>query len=148
MKKIYALSALILAALLGGSGALWAQQDEPEEMPQHCRQMMEHHQQMQQRATQMDQELETLVQRMNAAQGEAKVEATAAVVSELVEQRKAIGHGMMEMCSGMMGHMGDEAGEQSGMMSCPMMKGMMGMEGMEGMEGMHGMQHGDEGGSR
>lgn len=144
MKKRHMLSKLTLAALLGGTGvALWAQQDEPQEMPEHCRQMMERHQQMQQRTRQMDQELETLVQRMNAARGEAKVEATAAVVSELVEQRKAMHEGMKEMRSGRMGHM----------MACPMMQGMTGMEGMEG---MHGMQHGheqrpqdgDDGGSR
>ena len=145
MKTVHKLSILALALLLGSVGiALAAQQQrsEPQEMPEHCRQMMEGHEQMQQQMQESDQRLEQLVERMQGTRGEAKVDATAAAVAELVEQRRAMRDGMMEMCLGMMGHMmghmRGQAGEQSGgMMGCPMMKGM-------GKEGMQGMQHGDE----
>ena len=125
MKLTTKLSALALGAALTSGVALWAQQDEkttPPEMPEACREMMARHQQMQERAKAMDQRLDELVARMNTANGDAKTAATAAVVSELVAQRKQMRADMMPMCGGMMEHMmgHDSAGGT--------------MEGMEGME--------------
>jgi hypothetical protein len=66
---------------------------------------------------------------MNQASGQAKVDATAATVTEIVAQRKMMRDRMTHMHHQMMGHMGDhmQAGAQSIAM-CPMMK-------------MGGMQH-------
>ena len=73
--------------------------------------------------------LPDLVAKMNAASGMEKADATAAVVSEMVTQRKAMRDGMMKMQQEMMGHMMEhmEAGKDS-MASCPMMKQMGGMK--------------------
>jgi len=66
---------------------------------------------------------------MNRAKGSAKVDGMAAVINELVSQRKQMREQMMAMMPRMMGHMVQHM--QSGMMSgmsksisgCPMMKG-------------------------
>lgn len=122
--------------LLGALGlSLQAQQPAAEgedmmKMPPQCQQMMERHQAMMQRHKEMDAELDRLVERMQSARGDEKIDATAAVVAELVTQRREMHDSMMGMCSGMMGHMmsGMEGmeGHQGGMKSCPMMKGMQG----------------------
>jgi hypothetical protein len=74
-----------------------------------------------------DQRLDGLVAKLNAASGQAKVDATAAAVTEIVAQRKAMRESMMTMQHGMMGHMADhvQAGPES-MAMCPMMKEMGG----------------------
>ncbi len=64
----------------------------------------------------MDQGLDALVAEMNAASGAQKVEAVAAVVSELVAQRKSMRGMMMHMSAGKMHDM------KSSMGSCPMMQ--------------------------
>jgi hypothetical protein len=66
---------------------------------------------------------------MNASSGQAKTDATAATVTEIVAQRKTMRDRMMQMHQQMMSHMGEhmQAGAQS-MAMCPMMK-------------MGGMQH-------
>lgn len=146
MSRIRSLSVFALALALCATGAvLWAQQpaDDAPAMPEHCRQMMEHHEKMMARAAEMDGELEALVQRMNAAEGPAKIDATAAVVAELVEQRHEMRDGMMGMCHGMMSHGMDHMAE-GGMMKCPMMQGAGG-HGKHGAHG-HGGEHGQQGG--
>jgi hypothetical protein len=89
-------------------------------MMEKCQQMQAHHQQMQDEIKAMDARLGEKLTVMNAAKGNDKVEAMAAVINELAAQRKTMherrmgGHGMM-----MGGGMG-----QHGMMSmadCPMM---------------------------
>jgi hypothetical protein len=72
-----------------------------------------------------DQRLDDLVATMNTASGMDKVAATAAVVSEMVTQDRAMRDGMMKMQEDMMGHMMEhmQAGTAS-MASCPMMKQM------------------------
>jgi hypothetical protein len=85
---------------------------------------------MKARMAAMDEKLIALTEKMNAVSGEAKTEAIAAVVNEMVEQHTSM-RGMMmtmqpRMMQHMMGHMG--GGMRSGMMQsmegCPMMKMM------------------------
>ncbi len=94
-----------------------------------CQAMMAARQKMMAHMKEMDAGLDTLVQTMNSATGQAKVDATAAVVNELVTQRKAMRDGMEKMQGGMMQHMMEhmQAGAQ-GMMQCPMVKNMGGMK--------------------
>ncbi len=77
---------------------------------------MQMHQKMMAEMAAMNQKLDTLVAQMNAAQGQAKVDAIAAVINEMNNDRKQ----MMEHMASMMGHGG-------------MMGGMMGAEGQPGM---------------
>jgi hypothetical protein len=97
-----------------------------------CKSMMADRQKMMDEMKAADQRLHQLVQKMNAASGQAKVDAAAAAVTELVEQRSGMHDRMMRMHEGMMGHMmqHSQAGPQS-MGACPMMK----------MGGMGGMKH-------
>ncbi len=76
-----------------------------------------------------DQRLDGLVAKMTSASGPAKVDATAAAVSELVVQRKAMRESMMKMHHDTMGHMAEHmrAGPES-MAMCPMMKDMGAMK--------------------
>ena len=76
-----------------------------------------------------DQRLDDLVDKMNAAPATEKVDATAAVVKELITQRRTMRDGMMKMQHGMMAHMMEhmQAGKDP-MPMCPMMKQMGGMK--------------------
>ena len=126
MKRI--LGGLALALLL--TPALFAQMPAGEKpsMKPDCAAMMQEHDAMQKHMAEMDAKLQTLVDEMNKAKGSAKVDKTAAVVSELVAQRAMMEKQMMEMHPKMMEHM--MAHMQSGMMKgmadsmsgCPMMK--------------------------
>ncbi len=78
-------------------------------------QMKQMHQTMMSEMEAMDQKLDGLVAQMNAAQGQAKVDAIAAVINEMNNDRKQ----MMEHMASMMGRGG-------------MMGGMMGAEGQPG----------------
>ncbi len=82
-------------------------------------QMMQMHEKMMAEMTAMDQKLDALVQQMNTAQGQAKVDAMGAVINEMVNQRKQMEQHMSSMM-GMMGHGG-------------MMGSMMGGQGQQGM---------------
>jgi hypothetical protein len=88
-----------------------------------CKAMMAEHEKMMADMKAADQRLDELVVKMTAASGQAKVDATAAVVTEMVTQRKTMREGMMRMHQGMVGHMMEhmQAGAQS-MAMCPMMK--------------------------
>jgi hypothetical protein len=90
-----------------------------------CQAMMTEHEKMMAQTTAADARLDGLVATMNAATGQPKVDATAAVVSEVVAQRKAMREGMMSMEMDMMSHMMEhmQAGKDS-MATCPMMKMM------------------------
>ena len=91
-----------------------------------CEAMM---QKMQASSKAMDDRLQALVDQMNSAKGSAKVDQTAAVINELVSQRKQMREQMMTMMPQMMGHMmqhmqsGMMSGMSKSMSSCPMMKG-------------------------
>lgn len=94
-----------------------------------CGAMMQQHESMQKHMAEMDAKVQALVADMNKARGSAKVDKTAAVVTELVAQRSMMQKHMTEMMPKMMSHMTQHM--QSGMMKsmsdsmsgCPMMKG-------------------------
>ncbi len=92
-----------------------------------CQAMMQQRQQMQTRMRPVEERLGPLVSEMNEARREERVDRMAAVVTEMVAQRKAMGASMVEMGSAMMGHMAGHI-QQGGdaLAHCPMMKGMMG----------------------
>ena len=95
------------------------------DMAARCQAMMKDHDKMMADMKAADQKLDPLVAKMNAATGQAKTDATAATVTELVAQRKQRHEMMMKMQHGAMTHMMEhmQAGPQS-MSNCPMMKGM------------------------
>jgi hypothetical protein len=88
-----------------------------------CKGMMAQHEKMMAEMKAADQRLDELVAKMNQASGQAKVDATAAAVTEIVAQRKTMRDRMMQMHQQMMTHTGEhvQAGAQS-MAMCPMMK--------------------------
>ena len=94
-----------------------------------CQAMMADQEKMMTEMKGADQRLDDLVGKMNAASGSEKADATAAVVNELVNQRRTMRDGMMKMQHGMMAHMMEhmQAGKDS-MAMCPMMKHMGGMK--------------------
>jgi hypothetical protein len=93
------------------------------DMSAKCKAMMANHEKMMADMKAADQRLDGLVEKMNAASGQAKVDSTAVVVTEIVTQRKTMREGMMNMHEGMMSHMMEhmQAGPKS-MATCPMMK--------------------------
>jgi hypothetical protein len=123
----------ILVAAVGlMAGSVPAQEPTPAKpmmggaMMDGCKEMMAAHQAMKAEMASMDARLDSLVTAMNAAGGAAKVDATAAVVNELVAQRKAMRDRMMAMGPRMMRHMMHHGrpGMAEGMkpMDCPMMQ--------------------------
>jgi hypothetical protein len=98
------------------------------DMAAKCQAMMADQEKMMAEMKAADQRLDDLVAKMNAASGVDKAEATAAVVNEMVTQRRTMRDGMMKMQHGMMAHMMEhrQAGKDS-MAMCPMMKQMGGM---------------------
>ena len=93
------------------------------DMSAKCKATMAEHEKMTTEMQAADQRLDDLVASMNASSGQAKVDATAAALTEMVAQRKMMRDRMMRMHKGMMGHMMEhmQAGPQS-MSMCPMMK--------------------------
>jgi hypothetical protein len=127
-------TALLIGSFLAAAVALGAQAQPPAQPGQQggkptadmmakCKDMMAMREKMMADMKTADARLNELVSKMNAASGQAKVDATAAVVTQLVEQRSAMRDRMMGMQQGMMGHMMEhaQAGPQS-MAACPMMK--------------------------
>jgi hypothetical protein len=94
-----------------------------------CQAMMAARDKMMTEMKAADERLDDLVAKMNAASGMEKAEATAAVVNEMVTQRRTMRDGMIKMQLGMMGHMMEhmQAGKDS-MAMCPTMKQMGGMK--------------------
>jgi Skp family chaperone for outer membrane proteins len=98
------------------------------DMKAECDAMMAKKQAMQDKLQAMDATLDTLVAEMNAAKGSKEVDAMekpmAAVINELVAQRKASRAMMMEMQPAMMAHMMHHMRMHGtkGAMECPMMK--------------------------
>jgi Skp family chaperone for outer membrane proteins len=98
------------------------------DMKKECEAMMARHQEMQEKLQEMDATLDKLVAEMNAARDSKAADAMerpmAAVLNELVAQRKASRTLMMDMQHGSMEHMshhGQMHGTK-GAMECPMMK--------------------------
>lgn len=98
-------------------------------MMDHCKAMMAKRQAAMDEMQKMNAELDVLVSKMNAARGDDKVEATAAVLTELVAQRRAMMSMMDSMHPMMMEHMarhmesGMAASLSQSMSGCPMMGG-------------------------
>jgi septal ring factor EnvC (AmiA/AmiB activator) len=138
MMRRLTVASVLVAALLAwqGSAPLAGQSQQAGQKDPHaqhaqkpdmasCEAMMAQHQKMMEEMKAMDARLDGLVQKMNAAQGQAKTDATAATVTELVQQRKTMHERMMSMHQGMMGHMmGHMAEGKESMAACPMMKMM------------------------
>ena len=101
----------------------------PSGMEAKCQAMMAEKDKMMADMKAADQRLDDLVATMNTASGMDKMAATAAVVSEMVTQRRTMRDGMMKMQEDMMSHMMEhmQAGKES-MAMCPMMKPMGGMK--------------------
>jgi hypothetical protein len=92
-----------------------------------CQAMMAEREKMMTAMKAADQRLDDLVAKMNTASGMEKMAATAAVVTEMVTERRTMRDGMMKMQEGMMSHLMEhmQAGTAS-MAMCPMMKQMGG----------------------
>jgi hypothetical protein len=82
------------------------------EMPQACREMMASRESMREERAKNNAKLNELAAKMNAATGEKKVDAIAAVVSEMVAQRQATSEKMATM----------HTKWKKAMEECPMMK--------------------------
>ncbi|MGE5360743.1 MAG: hypothetical protein ACM3NQ_17135 [Bacteroidales bacterium] len=99
------------------------------DMSAKCQAMMAGHEKMMTEVKAADGRLDDLVAKMNAASGTEKADAAAAVINEMVTQRRTMRDGMMKMQDGMMAHMMEhvQAGKAS-MAMCPMMKQMGSMK--------------------
>lgn len=138
------LPVLTLAAALAAGTAL-AQQSQPKagkqpsgtqtgmmsgNMGDRDKQMMTMHTQMMADMKAMDASLDGKVAAMNAARGNAKVDAMATVINEMATQRKQMMAKMSSMRDQMMAHMGEHMAQsgspamRQSMAQCPMMKGM------------------------
>jgi hypothetical protein len=144
MQSVVNVSVLVVGLALGAAPLLAAEAAQEAPPPQHqqhhpeqaqkpqtpgkmtmdCETMMASRQKMMEEMKAMDAKLDGLVQTMNSATGQAKIDATAAVVSELVTQRKAMRDGMAKGQGAMMQHMMEhmQMGGEKGAMTCPMMK--------------------------
>lgn len=136
---------LFLAAMLVVASALFAQQPPNPPMPpghsmqtptahpsaempsMDCQAMMD---KMKASSKAMDDRLAALVGDMNSAKGSARVDRMAAVINEMVVQRKQMRDDMATMMPQMMNHMmqhmqsGMQNGMAQSMAACPMMKKM------------------------
>lgn len=93
------------------------------DMAAKCKAMMAEHGAMMADRKAADERLDGLVAKMNGASASAKLEATTAVVTEMVKQRHAMDGAMMKMQQGMMTHMMEHMAEgKDSMAMCPMMK--------------------------
>jgi len=97
-------------------------------MIEECKAMMAKHEAMKAEMASLDAKLDALLATMNAANGQKKVDATAAAINELAAQRKAMREHMMAMGPQMMQHMmqhgrmGMMEGMMKSMSKCPMMQ--------------------------
>ena len=116
------------AAMPGHHKASAARARHDAELRAECEAMIAKRQAMQDKLQTMDATLDKLVAEMNAAKGSKEVDALekpmAAVINELVVQRKALRSMMMEMQPAMMAHMAHHLQPDGpwGAMDCPMMK--------------------------
>lgn len=78
----------------------------PSSSPSNMQDMMKMHEQMMAEMKAADSRLDALVKNMNAATGDAKVNAVAAVVTELVRQQRSMHDRMGQMHQQMMGGRG------------------------------------------
>lgn len=123
--KRWTLVALILLFAIPFASAQTAKGKEKSAMAG-CEAMMQQHEAMQKQMAGMDTKLQALVDDMNRAEGSAKVDKMAAVITEMIGQRSMMQKQMAEMQPQMMHHMMEHMqGGKEGMagMNCPMMQG-------------------------
>lgn len=142
MKRVILVGLTVLPFVAAtGVGAQQSQEERPrhqhgqhsmmsQPVSQQCQEMMAMHEKMMSEMNASQEKLDKLMADMEAAQGDAKVQAMEAVVEELVAQRKAMTSRMRSMQPRMMGHMMQhmhQAMQQNEEPSeaCPMMKQMM-----------------------
>lgn len=89
-------------------------------MKEECQAMMAKHEAMKAEMASLDAKLDALVVNMNAAKGDKKVDAMAAVINELAAQRKVMRGHMMAMGPQMMEHMMHHGDMAKSMSHCPM----------------------------
>jgi outer membrane murein-binding lipoprotein Lpp len=102
-------STLVLGSVIRGSDLIAAQaapQNPSAQSPANMQNMMKMHEQVMAEMKAGNAKLDALVKDMNAARGDAKINAVAAVVNELVGQHKAMYERMGQMHEQMMGGRG------------------------------------------
>ncbi len=161
--KVLAITtALVVPLFLAGSVVAWAEEPgegkpemahpgmaDPAMMEE---EMIAMHQEMHSKMVAMDSKLAELVAEMEAASGRRRTDAVAAVVTELVAQRRAMREMMIGMRPQMMRHMaqhmtsGMMQGMRQSMGECPMMQQMSAaaMPVDEGVDQGHEAHHPDE----
>lgn len=122
-------SLLFLSLIVLIAPSMLAQHDHPAaaaqsaQMPaMNCEAMMK---EMHASSKAMDDRLQQLVDDMNKAKGSARIDRMAAVINELVTQRRQMREQMMTLMPKMMSHMSQhmQSGMSQSMAGCPMMKG-------------------------
>ncbi|MEI6350660.1 MAG: hypothetical protein WCP06_06090 [Verrucomicrobiota bacterium] len=104
----------VIAGVLMSSGMVFAQDEMPGMMGRGRAEMMEWRKKMADEMKAQDAELDRLAAEMNAATGEKKVDAVAAVLNKMIEQRKAW-HARMEQMHEKMQGMMPKGGGKPGM---------------------------------
>jgi hypothetical protein len=98
---------------IAAAAALCSAQPVQSPAPAACQQLMQEHQQFMQKIQERDEDLQNNLQQMNAATGQKKIDAMAALLNDLVSQRLQMHLHMQTMrdqmaaggCRGMMGGM-------------------------------------------
>lgn len=128
MKRLFVGSAVVLA-LVGVTAAARLPERQPATQAlsgqpdmKACQDAMARHSQMMKEMQAMDARLQEQVKAMQAAQGQAKVDAIARVVTTLAEQRGQMNQRMMSTHEQMMSHAGQGAAATQ---QCTMMQHMM-----------------------
>lgn len=102
---VAACAAILVSGAVQRSSPL-AAQDSPAQQSQRMQDMMKMHEQMMADMKAADAKLDALLKEMNAASGNARVDAMAAVVAELVRQNRSMHEHMVQMHQQMMGGRG------------------------------------------
>lgn len=137
MSQVLRIAAFVVAVT--AMGAAQAQQPPSSAAPAQakpdmkaCQDAMARHSQMMKETEAADARLQQQVKAMQAAKGQARVDAVAQVVSTIVEQRAAERARMMAMHEQMMMHAMSHAGQgAAAMQQCPMMQHMQKSEGAQ-----------------
>jgi hypothetical protein len=139
MNKPFALTGWVVAGLLLAATVSGQHEEHhqaapkaegPAPGPEMCKMMQQNMGDMHSKMMQSHNELQQMVNEMNTATGDGKVDAIARVVTAMAGHQAQM-HGMeMDMMKQMMSHMGEHMmqgmpkAEQQEMMTCPMMKSM------------------------
>jgi len=139
MNTKHAIVSLFAAALLTAFPATAQQHKEhhrgdakqkPAELEQKCEMMQREMQEMHAKMQERQEEMQTLVEEMNSANGDAKVDRIAEVVTKMAQHHKHMHETHTGMMQKMMAHMGEHMAQGEGadagrmMMQCPMMQSM------------------------